>query len=38
MGADHLQGYLLSRPLAPSVLSTWARERALERQGIAAHV
>ncbi len=28
MGADHLQGYLLSRPLEPAALSTWAHERA----------
>jgi diguanylate cyclase (GGDEF)-like protein len=28
MGADHLQGYLLSRPLQPAVFETWAREQA----------
>jgi diguanylate cyclase (GGDEF)-like protein len=27
IGADHLQGYLLSRPLQPAALSTWARGR-----------
>jgi diguanylate cyclase (GGDEF)-like protein len=27
MGADHLQGYLLSRPLTPAALSAWAHER-----------
>ena len=27
MGADHLQGFLLSRPLAPATFSTWAHER-----------
>ena len=26
MGADYLQGYLLSRPLTPAALTTWARE------------
>jgi EAL domain-containing protein (putative c-di-GMP-specific phosphodiesterase class I) len=28
MGADHLQGFLLSRPLEPPVLSTWVHGRA----------
>jgi diguanylate cyclase (GGDEF)-like protein len=27
IGADHLQGYLLSRPLAPTAMSAWAQER-----------
>jgi EAL domain-containing protein (putative c-di-GMP-specific phosphodiesterase class I) len=27
MGADHLQGFLLSRPLEPAALATWVRER-----------
>jgi len=27
MGADHLQGYLLSRPLAPAALATWVHRR-----------
>jgi EAL domain-containing protein (putative c-di-GMP-specific phosphodiesterase class I) len=27
MGADHLQGYLLSRPLTPTAMSTWAHGR-----------
>jgi diguanylate cyclase (GGDEF)-like protein len=27
IGADHIQGYLLSRPLAPSTLATWAHDR-----------
>ena len=29
MGADRLQGYLLSRPLEPAALSTWAHNRVL---------
>jgi diguanylate cyclase (GGDEF)-like protein len=28
IGADHVQGYLLSRALEPAALSTWARQRA----------
>ena len=28
MGADHLQGFLLSRPLEPAVLSRWVHGRA----------
>jgi EAL domain-containing protein (putative c-di-GMP-specific phosphodiesterase class I) len=28
IGADHVQGYLLSRALEPAALSTWAREHA----------
>jgi EAL domain-containing protein (putative c-di-GMP-specific phosphodiesterase class I) len=28
MGADHLQGYLLSRPLEPAALTHWAHGRA----------
>jgi diguanylate cyclase (GGDEF)-like protein len=28
MGADHLQGFLLSRPLEPAALSTWVHGRA----------
>ena len=31
MGADHLQGFLLSRPLTPSQLSLWACERSADR-------
>jgi diguanylate cyclase (GGDEF)-like protein len=27
IGADHLQGYLLSRPLTPTAMSAWAQER-----------
>ena len=27
MGADHIQGYLLSRPLEPAALAAWAHER-----------
>ncbi|MEY2447528.1 MAG: hypothetical protein QOH79_1004 [Acidimicrobiaceae bacterium] len=29
MGADHLQGFLLSRPLQPAALSAWARGRTM---------
>jgi diguanylate cyclase (GGDEF)-like protein len=29
MGADHLQGFLLSRPLEPAALSAWAHQHAL---------
>ena len=31
MGADHLQGYLLSRPLNPEALATWAQNGLLTR-------
>jgi diguanylate cyclase (GGDEF)-like protein len=31
MGADQLQGFLLSRPLEPAALSTWAHERRVAR-------
>jgi EAL domain-containing protein (putative c-di-GMP-specific phosphodiesterase class I) len=27
MGADHLQGFLLCRPLAPASLAVWAQDR-----------
>jgi EAL domain-containing protein (putative c-di-GMP-specific phosphodiesterase class I) len=27
IGADHIQGYLLSRPLTPTAMSAWAQER-----------
>ena len=30
MGADHLQGYLLCRPLSAAALSTWAHDRHVE--------
>jgi diguanylate cyclase (GGDEF)-like protein len=35
MGADHLQGYLLSRPLEPDALASWVRGRV---DAAAAHV
>lgn len=31
IGADHLQGYLLSRPLEPAVFSAWAHEQTAVR-------
>jgi diguanylate cyclase (GGDEF)-like protein len=31
IGADHIQGYLFSRPLDPEDLSTWAHKRAATR-------
>jgi EAL domain-containing protein (putative c-di-GMP-specific phosphodiesterase class I) len=31
MGADHLQGFLLSRPLRPAQLSLWACQRSADR-------
>jgi diguanylate cyclase (GGDEF)-like protein len=34
MGADHLQGFLLSRPLAPAALVEWARERVVDVEWI----
>jgi EAL domain-containing protein (putative c-di-GMP-specific phosphodiesterase class I) len=31
MGADHLQGYLLSRPLDAGTLSSWAHQHAADQ-------
>ena len=30
MGADHIQGFLLTRPLEPAALATWARDRVVD--------
>jgi diguanylate cyclase (GGDEF)-like protein len=32
IGADHVQGHLICRPLRPAALSTWVRERAGDNQ------
>jgi diguanylate cyclase (GGDEF)-like protein len=37
MGADHLQGYLLSRPLDPEAMATWAHGRAEADSGQLIH-
>jgi diguanylate cyclase (GGDEF)-like protein len=34
VGADQLQGYLLSRPLESAALATWARKRAAQRHAL----